>query len=607
MADFQKTIERCSERLSGRTLNAGIALRTQKPLLSVFIGSGAIRHRTTVERAYKDCWGPAVENLEFVDSGMVDVQTISSKSINMLANVNAFHNNSALVIAWYWDIMEDDPRNYFENMLAVSKMFPQGIHVEEYFFVFCRQWTPSDRAITTERLKMLAQWAAANEKSLIVQSDVTYGGLFNESNRWKSYRGAANMIVIINTVNSDAGVQLAFNVQRGTMWSIGCHTMNKNTREIAIASLYQLLREYKSAHDGADMNDYADIKTRIGADTGYPAFFTRLINEWKLMPGMPNCIPALPYTPEMEAFYAAPTVKHSFFKRNAPSEIDQRKLESAIGSIRDFWEAFLNKYYRASLNSLEQSDDWMEKRLMNMLAKQFRANEMNSAFKQEAAELRKIVNWPVRTEKYSTDPTRCLHEVACNQLKNDLYKNLATRLANALDKLSESASGFGSILEAVEHAFRNEEIEESIKLAYGNHMHDLISRSSDDVVNIHPCGTIDELYQQLEDIFYKLTEHDPVYKYSLQQDISFRMAQNGGQMLAANIIQDFFDLDMSQTGALRTYSMPDGAIYCLMNNSEDIFNGQAMPNMVGKVFNIPGADYIDRLIVYPVDPNQIMY
>lgn len=613
MINLQEVLRDCSNMLDSRNIEVGLALRMRSPLVSAFIGKEAVLNKGVVERTYRDCWGSNVDKLSMLDDGDFSIDTISKHAGEMLAEGSGvFCNQDRIMLVWYWDIMDTDFEQRMAEIVNVAGGFPLGIEVSECFFVFCKQFTSSNRKLTEERLKKLIDWAKENKKVLVVQSDVTYDGIFNDSTIWKSYRGAANCAVIMNTQTDDhTGSYLEHRIVKSgvSVWSIGSCTMNKSSEEIAAASFKSILREYQSVHisiSDAD-NGMFDAKSRLtGERTGtYQAFFDSLIKQWQLLPDMPNCISALPYTEQMKSYLKDPFVRKLFKKSS--NEIDLKKREAAIASISDFWKLFMDEYYNSKINSRDD-ENWMEAGLMSILSERFTVAEMKAHFNNEAAELRAAKwNSNMLTKSQTSGACESLHELACNELLNDIYKRLAETLAASFEALAHDASGFDAIIKNVDGALNQLDFDSSIVSAYGNHIRELISKDPRKLFSIHPCGTSDELIAQIKSVFIDLAANDEVFKYNLMQDIRFRGDTNGRNQGAVTVLQDFFNVDMNTTGALKLFSATEGRSYCLINNSDGYFANGIAGETVGTFFGIPGSNYIDRLYIYPVNPSQIIY
>lgn len=606
------TIKHCSEQLSHRRFSQGAALRIKSPLLSIFLGKDAELQENTIKNAYRDCWQNSVDNLRFVGFDKCSSQTLSELSGEMLALHSQFSDMDKVLFAWYWDIMSDD---FDEHIKLVSQQscFPGAIELQEYFFIFCKQFSPNDREKTKKRLGILTEWANKNNKHLIVQSDFGYAGLVNAATVWKNYRAAANVMVLADTAASRISNEFSFNIQNNAMmWSMGSHSKLKPADDIVCVSLKQILDEYKRIST-AERTDYAsfDVKERLcGRNTDYGNLFKRLINEWKLLPPMPNCLRDLPYTPEMEDFLEKPTNFVLFASKSAPKTVNGKKFAAALESVRDVWKCVVDLYYRTPFKKYIDSENNLRQTFFNMLSHKFSFSEMTKNFEDEAKKLRERRAWNINIRTSFTSVEQTLHEEACNELTEEMCSKMAKELSNAMDEVAKAANGFEDIIDAVNTGLTPEsDIEESVERAYGDYMRRLIDEKKDCIFNIHPCADVESLLKQLEVTFDKLKQDSSVYNSSLMQHIAF-CAKNAGGLPVSVIIGDFFNQDMRDTGNLRTYEGSTGGIYynyCFMSDSREVFADGTTPDSVGEIFEIPDSNYIERLYIYSVKPELIIF
>ena len=125
---------------------------------------------------------------------------------------------------------------------------------------------------------------------------------------------------------------------------------------------------------------------------------------------------------------------------------------------------------------------------------------------------------------------------------------------------------------------------------------------------IRPSKKEGDLLSQLKDTFVALIAKDPkqVYYKSLQGDLQFRI-ENGGAAEAQNVIADCFKFDLVSAGRLPVLRTRAGMVYTIMNSGLGDIGDTVADDAIGKRFLVSRSDRIERLYLFPVDPEYIMY
>lgn len=609
-------IAQCSQMLVEKSGGGG-GRQINAPLLSVFLGEDAEAHREDVFFTYKSCWLNGAESLKSLtardyspDSVLTTVQTM------LAAN---FRTYSTVYLAYYWDIMDSRFDEFFQAVQQ-DLSFPVAITAETFFFVFCREFTPIEREQKKTRLQTLIAWAKETGRHLIVLSTFTLVGLRDAG---ENYRLAANLLLISNTWFSpgekNLGSNLTFFLSRQPVYSAGYYVLKKNTWDIAATCLWQILDNYQ--HFSAERFGAAGVREQLcGADSDYHALFQQIFCE-KIAPLLPqdaSFLRYLPYTKEIASLDSnlSDIGPRGFFgSRNVHPFVNRNTAAEAIQSIRPIWEACLDLYYRcpttAWMNSPEGSAFIMEffcKKLNYAL--DFKS--MRDLLPDEARYLKELssnADWtpPQPSESLPMELSDWLHHRARWELQTDVFRKLAQKLAEAMEQMRSDADGFEDVLAKAKGGLGIENVDPSVRKAYGAKTSALLTSDRDLLAGkISPCRDGGELLEQAGGVFEQLVGKDRVYSLSLQEHFNF-LIENAA-VGVDRIINTYFLQDMYQTGRLQTYTLPDsesGHMYCMV--SQGAFTEYIQPRLHGDVFIVPRTDCIERLLVYPIAPDDIIY
>jgi len=104
--------------------------------------------------------------------------------------------------------------------------------------------------------------------------------------------------------------------------------------------------------------------------------------------------------------------------------------------------------------------------------------------------------------------------------------------------------------------------------------------------------------------FRLIADKDDNFRLSLFDELQFRAGMAGGGAAYGVAVQSLFDLNMQTAGRLMATVPPSGGqLFCMLSQPTQIQN----VNNTGAAFRIPQQDYVDRLYVYPVNPENILY
>lgn len=625
MPDYQETITLCSRMLVGNTdvSGAGQGRQINGPLLSIFLGREAEEHMEDVSSTYQNCWFSGANALGFLTSQSLGPDKIMAACEKMLSVRYAFKNYASLYLAYYWDIM-DDRFDTFWEAVKQPLSFPSAINVESIFFIFCRELGIGARERKETRLKQLTAWAKETNRHLVVLSDFSISaGLLGPEGISENYRLAANILLIANTYytasDTNLGQQLTFFLSRHTVYTAGYYILKKNTWDIATVCLWQILEDYQQLP--LDAPNGKSVKERFcPAQKGYDALFQELFGAQlnALLPKDHSFLRYLPYTDAVRQLDDNLNgVQHgfSFFGRrnNANQGVNQELAANALASIQPFWKACLDHYYRKPVF------DWLDSEAgASLVRESFRQKlnlalnyeEMSNLLLQEADELEKLArsrtwNLPEVSEKMPL--ADWLHQQAYRELMSSVFCRLAEILASSMREMHSAARGFDRVLSAAKDNLQVQNTESSVRTSYIHKTHNLLAANRELLARkISPCADETTLLQQASDVFAELVNIDPVYRLSLKDHYNFLISSSAPADVD-NIIAACFNQNMNEICRLQTYSSPgnDARMYCMLSHGN--FEERIDPHLHGDVFHMPRNDCIERLIVYPIDPENIIY
>ena len=475
-----------------------------------------------------------------------------------------------------------------------------------------RQVFNSDRE-RIGRLRAVVDWAERNGKHLIVQSDLTNGNVSGSGP--EGYQAAANVMVIVNSQDDNRlgqGLEAAiWGAGSSAVWNLSADRKVKETDEIACAAMEQILTECLE-QAGAAGGQSNIQETLCGAQQDYDSLFREYIDEKELLPDLPTFLQYLPYTKEMEALEQslsdAPTRGLLGRLRGRPSDtIDGDKLINAVASVGDIWGLCVNQYYGRCVQELKENAERVQEYFKQLLCSRLSYGAMNATLQQEAVNLETRTDWHAPMNMRRGTLAECLHRYACSQVLPEGYGFLAGQLCAAMKDVCRNARDFGNTLTETRNGLRQSQgnVDETIRRAYTQEIANLANQPEyRDMMRLTPCSTVESLLDQLVKRFRLIADKDDNFRLSLFDELQFRAGMAGGGAAYGVAVQSLFDLNMQTAGRLMATVPPSGGqLFCMLSQPTQIQN----VNNTGAAFRIPQQDYVDRLYVYPVNPENILY
>ena len=200
-----------------------------------------------------------------------------------------------------------------------------------------------------------------------------------------------------------------------------------------------------------------------------------------------------------------------------------------------------------------------------------------------------------------------LHRYACSQVLPEVYGFLAGQLCAAMKDVCRNARDFGNTLTETRNGLRQSQgnVDETIRRAYTQEIANLANQPEyRDMMRLTPCSTVESLLDQLVKRFRLIADKDDNFRLSLFDELQFRAGMAGGGAAYGVAVQSLFDLNMQTAGRLMATVPPSGGqLFCMLSQPTQIQN----VNNTGAAFRISQQDYVDRLYVYPVNPENILY
>lgn len=622
MPDYQEIITSCSHKLVGKTNVTGQGRQINAPLLSVFLGQDAEAHMEDVSAAYQNCWFSSAKSLHYLTAHNYSPESIFNACNAMLSARHVFRNYSTIHLAYYWDIMDDR----FDVFLEAAKhplSFSAAISVEPIFFLFCREMASGAQQKKESRLKAIISWAKESGRHLVVLSDLTPSGLLGPEEIGENYRLAANIMLIADSHfapgEKDLGQTLNFFLTQNTVYSASYYILKKEVWEIATACLWQILDDYQRLPQSS--TKAGNVKDRLcGSNNSYSTFFQNLFDEKMshLLPQDHSFLRYLPYTDAMgqldDNLNGVQRGLFSFLGRgNASQGVSQELAARAISSIQSVWDACLELYYRRPvldwLNSSEGAtfiDEFFRQKLNLALDYE----EMSNLLLEEAATLDQLAGasaWDLPEVSTRMPLPDWLHQQACRELKSLVFCRLAGILANAMREMHAAAKGFDRVLNEAKAGLQIQNLDKNVRDPYIQKTHSLLVTNRELLARkISPCGDQDTLLQQASEVFDELVQSDPVYQFSLKDHYNF-LINDSAPAAVDDLINSCFHQDMYLMSRLQTYTPPSGEshMYCMVCHGD--FKEHIDPYLHGDVFHVSRNDCIERLLVYSVEPENIIY
>ena len=621
-------IHDCTKIIERNETVAGAGKRILNPMLSIFLGKHAVEHINEIQEAYYSCWSDHAKNLKILQ-GAYSKKNIEDAIFQSTQTEDRSMNATAVRTVWFWDIMDDDFDTYFECVKEPYSM-PVATANKRVYFVFCSQRDSDSQEKTRIRLQeKLIPWAQEHNYPLVVLSDATSKGVLRPSGVAENYRLAASLTLIMNsyyaTNEEDLGRDMTFALENNPVFTASYHGCTKNFFDIVGISLLTIIKRYRSLGQNKS-EDYSygnSVQDRLcGTGRDYYNLIDDIFDETlgaicKADARLWGDLPAIDAVNALRRQMQGGAQKGGFFSRLlGGGNSSQVTVQDVIAQYGDFFKCCLERYYTAPVTEYLNSEigqrtvkDYMYSRMTSVL----NYDEMHTLLARESHLVETLcddVNSkmpPLVTEQFRT-PEELLHAYAQREVKLHVAKLLLSWLSEAMATLCRNAAGFDDLLRKVQNSLPEEHLDHSVIRAYGSHMEQLLDSNKTLLTrHIRPSEHEQELLLQLKDTFIDLINADNsrVYYQSLQDDLQFRI-ENGGSAAAINVIENCFKYDMSGAARLPTLRPPQGTLYCIMNNAMDNL-GSAEDGAIGKRFIVSRSDRIERLALFKIDPEFIMY
>lgn len=624
----ESVIQNCTRIIERIETVAGAGRKVRNPMLSVFLGENAESHIREIQEAYYSCWSDRARNLKIL-KGAYSAADIEDAIVQSTAVREQVTDSTTVSMAWFWDIMDDNFDQYF-SCVKQPYFPPVGIKSHKFFFVFCSQKNTINQEKTRLRLRdQLIPWAKQNKVPLVILSDSTRIGVLNQRGLSENYRLAATMMMIMNTyyliTEKDLGKEMTFEFNKGGIWSASYYGCSKNFEDIVGVSLLTIIKRYRQL--GQRREDYSrstSVQSRLcGHNKNYydlldEIFEKSIVSKCRGNTDFWSDVPYTQQVKEMEEYLLhCNQPQGGFFKGLFSKKPRPVSPNEVISSLGDFWKCCVNLYYIDPVIKWIDSPEGMKELKDDMysrMATTLNYDEMQMHLYDEINKILALIDkgeaaLPNSQLTNGGNIGQLLHKCALYQVKRSICKKVLKLLADTMEVLSQNAGGFNELLEKVQNSLGEDHMERSVVEAYGDYVKELIDHHEDIVLkSIRPCENESELLQQLEYVFSAFVQRDTrrVFRNSLQGDLQFRI-DCGGAATAVNVISDCFSYNMAEAGRLLTLSVPVGNLYCIMNDAMEDMGGNIAAEAIGNRFIVSRSDRIERLFVFKVAENDIMF
>ena len=626
---LEGVIHECTQTIErGETL-AGIGRRMRNPMLSIFLGKQATDNITQIQDAYYSCWSDHAKHLKSLQ-GAYTRQNLEDAIFQTTQVEDPSLDVTTIRTVWFWDIMDDDFDTHFSCVRTPFAM-PVATANKSVYFIFCSQRDHTNQEKTISRLRdQLIPWAKETGNALVVLSDATTKGLLKPSGIAENYRLAASLMLLMNTRydigEENLGEAMTFALENGNIFSASYHGCSKNSFDIVSVSLLTIIKRYRAL--GQKKNDnYSQsnsVQNRIcGSGKTYYDLVDNIFEETLLSVFKTDTRlwGDMPYSEALDGLRAqmgqGQPQKKGFFAKLFGGASRMYSAPEVIANLGDFWKCTVDRYFIKPVDaylSSEAGQTAVKDYLYTLLSSNLNYDEMHELLAKESSDVRALntdlernLNKPRPSDAKNADDL--LQHHALYEAKVHVAGRLLDWLADTMNTLCINAGGFDELLAKVQNSIREDAMERSVVHAYGSHMDQLIDANPQVLSQyMRPSKSEEELLAQLKRTFTDLIGKDTkrIYFKSLTDDLQFRI-ENGGNAAAINVIADCFKFDMTSSGRLPMLKPAEGSLYCIMNNTMGTLGETVAENAIGKRFIVSRSDRIERIYLFPVDPEYIMY
>jgi len=623
---YKSLIEECANKLSVQTVtgkNRGIFA----PMINVLLGEEEQSQKELISHIYKLCWGNKAGSIRFMNEKEYSVANAEESCNKLLEQMGIFENYLQVEVVYFWNIMSDNFEQIFEE---VKKNVYIGSSTVIYrtFFIFTKENNSKRQELRKERLQRLIEWAKESKEHLIILGNKTMKGVVSDANISENYKIAANLLLIMNssyeTDEERIGSTLHLKIQSDSVFSLAYTGKHKDTLSISAVTLKAILNIYKQeALERHDNN--VDIQEKICGNrrTYYDLFddyFDTYLSDY--LPKDIEFFNILPYTEEMENLDTALANKDkkglfSFvFKKHTVMDymnLAKNAVDSISGSDinKGVWECVLEKYYenvfenKYNKNAPSKS---IEEFFSDIISEKLTYIEIRDLLGSEADRLKEEEN--IKDSSILPDTFEgWLEWCAIKKLKENLYKKFIVILQSTMKDMVKFAIDFENVLNQADSLISEESISEAFIKSYQNLAFETIKQFPEILnKNIRPTN-LEELANQLTKVFSELILNNRIYSASYQEDLDFQMG-HAHSVTVRDIIDEVFDVNLASCSRMLLYGgAREGIVMTMISKSADFLNN--LPDTVkptlGYVFASPRSDVIERIMLFPITLDSIMW
>lgn len=643
MVDWHTFVRQCGYLLDNEKNETLASREAGNPVLSFFLGEKAEEQKEFVQKVYKKYWHN-VEQLRVLTASELLAEPddearavmIEDKIFEMIST-NAQIRNRQVSIVYYWDLLDGHYEEIKELVTNAKNPLelPRTVECNKLVFAICRQSVRGGCRKLRRRLfgseenveQGFLDWAAENKLSVVLLSDDTCGGILGEENMWQDYQIAADTAVIANSYYTpeswegaltDPGTAMKNALRHGTLFSAAYYRVARDTDEIACVTLSAILQAYKEKIEKSGQELSGSLEEKIcGKAGGYQNLFQTFFEE-KLKTLLPNETEQefLKYLPQMAVMQENKSEpRKGFFSRFA-GNMREEKAAAITGTdpqvtksvcmmaFRQYYQEPIRQWL-ASEEGKTQTGEWFAERITRRLS----FEEIEGRLSAEAGRLRNYIqngyfDQPKDLSLTGTENPQQLHGLFEENCEKSCNNVLAGILADEMQKMTENIGDFRSILTDAGNNLTSTPVDAGVKKAYGDLTIAVLRENEDLLLKIHP-GDMDDLQDDMREIYQAVIGKKSQYRCSLQQELSFLQKAGAGAQDAAEMV-DFVNRDITRCAYFPLFMQPSlGSMrYCMLSANTKAWDDEVLDKL-GTIFSTNQSDCMERLQIFPVQKDQL--
>ncbi len=273
-------------------------------------------------------------------------------------------------------------------------------------------------------------------------------------------------------------------------------------------------------------------------------------------------------------------------------------------AFRQYYQEPIRQWL-ASEEGKTQTGEWFAERITRRLS----FEEIEGRLSAEAGRLRNYIqngyfDQPKDLSLTGTENPQQLHGLFEENCEKSCNNVLAGILADEMQKMTENIGDFRSILTDAGNNLTSTPVDAGVKKAYGDLTIAVLRENEDLLLKIHP-GDMDDLQDDMREIYQAVIGKKSQYRCSLQQELSFLQKAGAGAQDAAEMV-DFVNRDITRCAYFPLFMQPSlGSMrYCMLSANTKAWDDEVLDKL-GTIFSTNQSDCMERLQIFPVQKDQL--